>query len=90
MSLFSHPDHPSLVRLVASGQEHVPCVLAARDTRGLVRLIADKNSKKLLRAHIIAPEGADSIQTAAVALKMGMTYEDLGEMILPTSQLSRG
>ena len=53
------------------GLEHVPRALAARDTRGLIKLVADKNSKKLLGAHIIAPEGADSIQTAAMALKMG-------------------
>lgn len=65
------------------GLEHVPRALAARDTRGLIKLVADKQSKKLLGAHIIAPEGADSIQTAAMALKMGMTYEDLGAMIFP-------
>lgn len=65
------------------GLEHVPRALAARDTRGLIKLVADKNSKKLLGAHIIAPEGADSIQTAAMALKMGMTYDDLGAMIFP-------
>lgn len=65
------------------GLEHVPRALAARDTRGLIKLVADKNSKKLLGAHIIAPEGADSIQTAAMALKMGMTYDDLGALIFP-------
>ncbi|MBT2131593.1 mercury(II) reductase [Aliiroseovarius lamellibrachiae] len=65
------------------GLEHVPRALAARDTRGVIKLVADKNSKKLLGAHIIAPEGADSIQTAAMALKMGMTYDDLGAMIFP-------
>ena len=65
------------------GLEHVPRALAARDTRGLIKLVADKNSKKLLGAHIIAPEGADSIQTAVMALKMGMTYDDLGAMIFP-------
>lgn len=65
------------------GLEHVPRALAARDTRGLIKLIADKETKKLLGAHIIAPEGADSIQTAAIALKMGMTYDDLGAMIFP-------
>ena len=65
------------------GLEHVPRALAARDTRGLIKLVADKNSKKLLGAHIVAPEGADSIQTAAMALKMGMTYDDLGAMIFP-------
>ena len=61
----------------------VPRALAARDTRGLIKLVADGPSKRLLGAHILAPEGADSIQTAAMALKAGMTYEDLGAMIFP-------
>ena len=63
--------------------EHVPRALAARDTRGLIKLVAEKNSKKLLGGHILAPEGADSIQTVAMALKAGMTYDDLGAMIFP-------
>lgn len=65
------------------GLEHVPRALAARDTRGLIKLVADRQSKKLLGAHIIAPEGSDTIQTAAMAMKVGMTYDDLGEMIFP-------
>ena len=65
------------------GLEHVPRALAARDTRGLIKLIADSDSRKLIGAHILAPEGADSIQTAAIAIKVGMTTEQLGEMIFP-------
>ncbi|MAT03514.1 MAG: mercury(II) reductase [Acidimicrobiaceae bacterium] len=63
--------------------EHVPRALAARDTRGLIKLVADGPSKRLLGAHVLAPEGADSIQTAAMALKAGMTYEDLAATIFP-------
>ncbi len=62
---------------------HVPRALAARDTRGLIKLVADRESKKLLGAHIVAPEGSDSIQTAALAIRMGLTYEALGSMIFP-------
>lgn len=65
------------------GLEHVPRALAARDTRGLIKLVADRSSKKILGAHILAPEGADSIQTAAMAIKAGMTYDELGAMIFP-------
>lgn len=63
--------------------DNVPRALAARDTRGLIKLIADGKTSKILGAHILAPEGADSIQTAAVAIKAGMTYQQLGEMIFP-------
>lgn len=63
--------------------DNVPRALAARDTRGLIKLIADGKTKKLIGAHILAPEGADSIQTAVLAIKVGMTYEDLGATIFP-------
>ena len=64
--------------------EHVPRALAARDTRGLIKLIAEaEETQKLVGAHIIAPEGADSIQTAALAIKHGLTYVDLAESIFP-------
>ncbi|SDE08724.1 mercury(II) reductase [Limimaricola pyoseonensis] len=61
----------------------VPRALAARDTRGLIKLVADAGSKRLLGAQILAPEGADSIQTAAMALRAGLTYEELGDTIMP-------
>ncbi|HLJ62931.1 MAG TPA: mercury(II) reductase [Stellaceae bacterium] len=61
----------------------VPRALAARDTRGLIKLIAEAKSGRLLGAHILAPEGADSIQTAALAIKIGFTVEQLAETIFP-------
>jgi mercuric reductase len=63
--------------------DNVPRALAARDTRGLIKLVADAKTRKLLGAHILAPEGADSIQTAVMAIKFGMTIEDLGATIFP-------
>jgi mercuric reductase len=63
--------------------DNVPRALAARDTRGLIKLVADATKRRLLGAHILAPEGADSIQTAAMAIKAGMTVEQLGETIFP-------
>ena len=63
--------------------EYVPRALAARDTRGLIKLVADAGSARLLGAHILAPEGADSIQTAAMAIKAAMSTVELGEMIFP-------
>ena len=40
-------------------------------------------SGKLLGAHILAPEGCDSIQTAVLAIRQGMTFRQLAEMIFP-------
>ena len=61
----------------------VPRAIAARDTRGLVKLVADEASDRLLGAHILAPEGGDSIQTAALAIKAGMTTRELAATIFP-------
>ncbi len=63
--------------------EAVPRALAARDTRGLIKLVADSDSDRLLGGHILAPEGADSIQTVVMALKGGLTTLDLAETIFP-------
>jgi mercuric reductase len=62
---------------------YVARALAARDTRGLIKLVAEVASGKLLGAHILAPEGADSIQTAALAIKTGLTVDELAHMIFP-------
>jgi len=61
----------------------LPRALAARDTRGLIKLVADRATDRLLGAHILAPEGCDSIQTAALAISQGMTTRALGETIFP-------
>ncbi len=61
----------------------LPRALAARDTRGLVKLVADDATARLLGAQILAPEGADSIQAAALALKAGMTTTEIGESLFP-------
>ena len=61
----------------------VPRALAARDTRGLIKLVADAKTDRLLGGHILAPEGADSIQTMVMALKGRLTTRDLAETIFP-------
>lgn len=63
--------------------DQVPRALAARDTRGLIKLVADADTDRLLGAQIMAPESADSIQTAVLAIKHGMTAKALGETIFP-------
>jgi mercuric reductase len=63
--------------------DQVPRALAARDTRGLIKLVADKQTDRLLGAQILAPEGADSIQTMVLAIKFGMTTQQLGATIFP-------
>ncbi|MGH6798924.1 MAG: mercury(II) reductase [Roseiarcus sp.] len=75
--------HGRAVKTSTLELSQVPRALAARDTRGLIKLVAAEKSGKLLGAHILAPEGADSIQTAALAIKTGLTVGELAETIFP-------
>ena len=70
--------------------DNVPRALAARDTRGLIKLVADRATDRLLGGVIMAPEGADSVQTLAMALKFGMTTKSLGETIFPYLTTAEG
>ncbi|HBM39301.1 MAG: mercury(II) reductase [Sulfitobacter sp.] len=63
--------------------DNVPRAAAARDTRGVIKLVADVKTDRLLGGQIAAPEGSDTIQTLAMALKFGMTTKALGETIFP-------
>jgi len=66
---------------------YVPRALAARETRGLIKLIADRNTNRLLGAHVLAAEGGEIMQTAVLAMKFGLEYgctvTDLRDMLFP-------
>ncbi len=63
--------------------DNVPRAAAARDTRGVIKLVADARTDRLLGGQIAAPEGADTIQTLAMALKFDMTTKALGHTLFP-------
>ncbi|MFQ5432408.1 MAG: dihydrolipoyl dehydrogenase family protein, partial [Nitrospinota bacterium] len=66
----------------------LPRALAARDTRGFVKLIRDIKTDKLLGARVVAPEGSELIMEAALAVKYGITVSDLTETLHPYLTLS--
>ena len=61
----------------------VPRALAARDTRGLIKLVVDTRNDRLLGAHILAPEAGEIIQTAALAIRFGLAVSQLRETMFP-------
>lgn len=63
--------------------DHVPRYIVARDTRGLIKLVADKKTDRLLGAHILAQDGGEIVQTMVLALKAEMTTEELANTIFP-------
>jgi len=70
--------------------EHVSRALAARDTRGFVKLVADARTKKIIGAHILAAEAGEMITEPTLAIKLGLTIEDLTATFHPYLTLSEG
>ncbi len=56
--------------------EHVPRALAAHDTRGFIKLVADAATKKIIGAHILAAEAGETITEPTLAVKFGLTVLD--------------
>ena len=68
--------------------EYVPRALAARDTRGFIRLVADASTRKIIGAQILALEAGELIAEATIAVKFGLTIEDLAGTFHPYLTLS--
>lgn len=62
--------------------------LAANETAGLVKVIAQNGTDRILGAHIVGPSAADLIQQVAIAMEFGSTAEDLGMMVFGHPTLS--
>jgi mercuric reductase len=70
--------------------EHVPRALAARDTRGFIQLVAEASTRRLLGAHILAAEAGEMISEPALAIRFGLTIDDLTSSFHPYLTLSEG
>lgn len=70
--------------------ENVPRALANFDTRGFIKLVADKASGRLLGAHILAAEAGEVIQSAALAIRNRMTVSQLAAELFPYLTMVEG
>lgn len=66
----------------------VPRALAARDTRGFLQLIRDRRTDRILGARALAHEGSELMMEISLALRHGMTAEELASMFHPYLTLS--
>ncbi len=56
-------------------------ILAGRDERMLMKLVVDKDTRKVLGCHIIGPAAGEMIQLAGIAVKMSATKEDFDRTV---------
>jgi mercuric reductase len=61
----------------------VPRAIAARDTRGFVKLVRDPGSDRLLGARILAPEGGELLMELVLAIRHGITVTELADTLHP-------
>jgi len=78
------------VKMAVLSLKDVPRALAARDTRGLIKLIADAETDRLLGAHVLAAEAGEAIQTATLAVRFGLRVQDLVETFFPYLTMVEG
>lgn len=62
--------------------------MAANDTTGFVKIIADAGSDRVLGVHAIGPSAAELVQQGAIAMEFGSSAEDIGMMVFSHPTLS--
>jgi len=62
--------------------------MAANDTAGFVKVIADAKTDRVLGVHVIGPSAAELVQQGAIAMEFGSSAEDLGMMVFSHPALS--
>lgn len=62
--------------------------LAAGDTDGLVKIIADAKTDRILGAHVVGPSAADLTQQMVIAMEFGSSAEDIQLMVFGHPTLS--
>ena len=70
--------------------ENVPRALANFETDGFIKLVAEKQTGLLIGAQILAHEGGELIQSAALAIKNQMTVNDIADQLFPYLTMVEG
>lgn len=69
---------------------NVPRALVNMDTRGFIKLVAEKDSGRIVGCQVLAHEGGEIIQTAALAISNRMTIEKLANQLFPYLTMVEG
>ena len=70
--------------------DNVPRALVNFDTRGFIKVVAEAGSGRLLGAQIVAAEGGEVVQAAALAIRNRMTVHDLADQLFPYLTMVEG
>ncbi len=89
--IYTHPEIASVGKteeqLKADGEDYsvgtfpflaIGRAVAADESDGMVKMIADAKTDRILGCHIVGPAAADLVQQVAIAMEFGSTAEDIG------------
>ncbi|MCP8898193.1 dihydrolipoyl dehydrogenase [Gilvimarinus xylanilyticus] len=89
--IYTHPEVASVGKteeqLKAEGEDYevgtfpfmaVGRAVASDEAEGMVKIIADAKTDRVLGAHIVGPSASDLVQQVAIAMEFGSSAEDIG------------
>lgn len=89
--IYTHPEIASVGKteeqLKADGDEYnigtfpfqaIGRAVAADEAEGMVKMIADAKTDRILGCHVVGPSAAELVQQVAIAMEFGSTAEDIG------------
>ena len=79
-----------LPKVTTLSLEHLPRAIVSGRTAGMVKLVADSASDRLLGAHIVSTNAGDIIVEAALAIRFGLRVEDVVSTLHPYLTWSEG
>jgi len=99
--IYTHPEVAAVGKteqeLKAEGTEYkagtfpftaIGRALASGDTEGMVKILADAKTDRILGAHCVGPSAADLVQQMVIAMEFGSSAEDIQLMVFGHPTLS--
>lgn len=68
----------------------IPKARAIKETRGLIKMVIHPENSKVLGVHMVVPGAADLIHEATLAVKFGLTIDDIIDTVHVFPTLSEG
>jgi mercuric reductase len=69
---------------------HLPRALVNRDTRGLVKIVAERTTGRVVGVTLVAPNAGDAILAAVYAVKHRMTVDEMADTWAPYLTVGEG
>jgi mercuric reductase len=70
--------------------EYIPRAQASRNLKGLIKLVRERGTMRLVGAHVLTSEGGEVIQEATLAIRFKLTTEDIVKTYHPYLTMVEG